>query len=125
MLPTHKRVVSGRWTTVYKISSRTSRKIKVLTACLSQGCDLQSHVRQYAAGILCGDQPSVSIHWLSGCSPLVHCPLEDRALVSYHNWYMINYSRADRCPVPAVREESWLCGSTSTLSLHLSQLHQQ
>ena len=74
-----------------------------------------------------GDQPSVSIYWFSGChrSPLVHCLWEERARVSHHNRYMINNSRVDRCPVPAVREEGRLCGSTSTLSLHLNQLHQQ
>ena len=88
-------------------------------------CSLISDSMQLPS--LCGDQPSVSTHWFSGClhSPLVHCLWEGRALVSHHNRYMINNSRVDRCPVPVVGEESKLCGSTSTLSLHLNQLHQQ
>ena len=88
-------------------------------------CILISDSMQLAS--LRGDQPSVSIRWFSGClrSPLVHCLWEERALISHHNRHMINNSRVDRCPVPAVREESRLCGSTSTLSLHLKQLHQQ
>lgn len=61
-------------------------------------CSLISDSMQLPS--LCGDQPSVSTHWFSGClrSPLVHCSWEGRALVSHHNRYMINNSRVDRCP---------------------------